>query len=313
MISSFEPWILIGSVFLAVGGMTALIGLHFEKRGRLRARLSDTFEQPADGAQQATLVKKVVDRLDDGLLGLEDPKRRSKLRTDLIRAGFFSREAPKYFVIAQSLSVICLPLVGYELIRTFRPGVSASTETLYLAVLMALGYYGPLAYVHSKRAKLRSAYRVAFPDLLDLVIVCVDAGLSLNAALAKVTAEFKEQSRELAINLEILLSEIRSGRSLGDGLNSLSDRLDLEEARSFSTLIKQSIELGSDVGDAMRVYADEMRGKRLLRAEEVANALPVKMLLPLGLFIFPVIMMVVLTPALIQVFGAFKQLVLHRG
>jgi tight adherence protein C len=313
MISNFDPWILIASVFLAVAAITALVGLYLEKKRRLRNRLSGTFEEAVTGAQQATLIKKVVDRFDDGMLGLEDQKRRSKLRSELIRAGFFSQEAPKYFVIAQAIAVTLTPVVGYELIRTFRPGISVSTETLCLACLMALGYYGPLFYIHNKRSKLRSAYRIAFPDLLDLVIVCVDAGLSLNAALAKVASEFKDQCRELAINLEIMLSEIRSGRSVADGLNSLSDRLDIQEARSFSTLIKQSIELGSDVGDAMRVYADEMRAKRLLRAEETANALPVKMLLPLGLCIFPVIMMVVLTPAFIQVFGAFKHLVLHKG
>jgi tight adherence protein C len=153
------------------------------------------------------------------------------------------------------------------------------------------------------------AYRIAFPDFLDLLLVCVTAGLSLEAALDRVGLEFKAQSPAFATNLALLSSEMRSGRGLTEALDNLSERLGLDEAKSFGMLLKQSIELGSDIGDALRIYADEMRDKRMSRAETAANLLPVKMVIPLGAFIFPVILIVILTPALIKLFGALKKVI----
>jgi tight adherence protein C len=94
---------------------------------------------------------------------------------------------------------------------------------------------------------------------------------------------------------------MRAGRSTIDALNSLADRLDLDEARSFVLVLRQSVELGSDVAEALRIFSDEMRDKRMMRAEESANKLPVKMVAPLGLFIFPVILMVVMLPLALRV------------
>ena len=102
------------------------------------------------------------------------------------------------------------------------------------------------------------------------------------------------------MNLKILGAETRAGRSTADGLAAFADRLNIDEARSFVIMLRQSLELGTDVGEALRVFSDEMRGKRLLRAEETANKLPVKMVLPLGGLIFPVILMVVLLPVIIR-------------
>jgi len=99
-------------------------------------------------------------------------------------------------------------------------------------------------------------------------------------------------------------AEMRAGRSTIDALNSLADRLDLDEARSFVLVLRQSVELGSDVAESLRVFSDEMRDKRVIRAEESANKLPVKMVVPLGLFIFPVILMVVMLPLALRVMAA---------
>ena len=107
----------------------------------------------------------------------------------------------------------------------------------------------------------------------------------------------------MGMNLTLLAAETRAGRSTADALGTFADRLNIDEARSFLILLRQSLELGTDVGAALRVFSDEMRGKRLLRAEETANKLPVKMVLPLGAFIFPVILMVVLVPVLIRLWA----------
>jgi tight adherence protein C len=137
-------------------------------------------------------------------------------------------------------------------------------------------------------------------------VVCVDAGLSLNAALDRVTSEFYYRSKALATNFSAMLQEIRIGREMEDAVDNLSFRTDVDEIRSFCTLLKQSLELGSDVSDALRVYSEEMRVKRFLRAEEEANKLPVKMLLPLGLFIFPVILIVIMAPIVVRISNMAK-------
>jgi tight adherence protein C len=133
-----------------------------------------------------------------------------------------------------------------------------------------------------------------------MLVVCTDAGLSLNAAFVRIQSEVSKQSRALAINLMLLGAETRAGRSTQDALGTFADRLNLDEARAFVILLRQSVELGTDIGEALRVYSNEMRGKRILRAEETANKLPVKMVIPLGAFIFPVILMLVLLPVILR-------------
>jgi tight adherence protein C len=156
------------------------------------------------------------------------------------------------------------------------------------------------------RRLLKDEYATAFPDLLDLMVVCVDAGLSLEAALDRISREVIKKSRALGMNLLLMSAETRAGRSTIDALASFADRLGLDEARAFVATLRQSIELGSDVGDALRAFGDEMRDKRLLRAEEQANKLPVKTVNPLGACIFPVILLVILLPVMIKLMTVFQ-------
>ncbi len=153
---------------------------------------------------------------------------------------------------------------------------------------------GPNSYIARRKRKLLEGYRVDFPDMLDLIVVCVDAGLSLEAALDRIRGEISRQNYYLGSNLMLMGAETRAGRSTVDALASLADRLGLDEAHSLVAI------LGTDVGEALRVFSDEMRDRRLLRAEERANQLPVKMVGPLGLFIFPVILGLVMLPMILR-------------
>ena len=132
-----------------------------------------------------------------------------------------------------------------------------------------------------------------------MLVVCVDAGLSLDAAFNRIRPEVSKQSRALGTNLMLMGAETRTGRGTPDALAALADRLNIDEVRAFVILLRQSLEFGTDVARHC-VFSATMRGKRLLRAEETANQLPVKMVLPLGAFIFPVILMVVLVPVVIR-------------
>jgi tight adherence protein C len=202
--------------------------------------------------------------------------------------------------------VVAFPLVAYAIAETLLADKSSLAKFGLVVLSTVLAIFGPDAYISRRQSKLAQEYATAFPDLLDLMVVCVDAGLGLESALDRISAEMLKKSRALGMNLLLLGAETRAGRSTIDALASFSDRLGLDEARAFVGTLRQSIELGSDVGDALRVFGDEMRDKRLMRAEEQANKLPVKMVLPLALCIFPVILLVILLPVMIKLMTVFR-------
>src|SRR5258708_8945292 len=222
-----------------------------------------------------------------------DESIRGKLRRELVQAGYFRNDAVNYYIFSRLMAVIILPLLGYIVVETFLPGLSQLLKLVVVSISALLGIVGPDGYLARRKRMLAQQYRLVFPDLLGLLLGCVDSGLSLEAALDRITGEMVKQNRPLGLNLMMMGAEMRAGRSTIDALNSLADRLDLDEARSFVLVLRQSVDLGSDVAESLRIFSDEMRDKRIMRAEESANKLPGNMVAPLGLFIFPVIMMVV--------------------
>jgi tight adherence protein C len=168
-----------------------------------------------------------------------------------------------------------------------------------------LGLILPPIYVDYRRGVMQQQYRHAFPDFMDLLVVCVESGQSLQSAIDRVGHEMLQVCPELGANLHMMGLELRAGSTLPAALKGLSERIGLEEVQSLAVLLKQSEELGSGIALALRTYSDEMREKRLSRAETRANALPVKMTIPLGLCVFPVILLVIMVPALIRLKNAF--------
>jgi tight adherence protein C len=135
---------------------------------------------------------------------------------------------------------------------------------------------------------------------MDLLVVCADAGLSMEAALDRVGRELGDSYPSLTANIHMTNLEIRAGRTISEALEHFGDRLGVEEARSFATLIQQSAELGSSITEALRVYSDDMRHKRLSKAEEKAYSLPSKLALPMMICIFPVLFVVILLPVFVR-------------
>jgi tight adherence protein C len=241
---------------------------------------------------------------DEKRFGIEGSVRQ-ELRRELIRAGFFRPDAINYYIFARVVSVLVLTTIGYLFAELFLGEYEWYLKFGMVALTMLLGVLGPDYYIARRKRKLQEDFRVVFPDMLDIMVVCVDAGLSLEGALDRITGEISRQNRHLGSNLMMMGAEMRAGRSTIDALGSLADRLGLDEAHALVGILRQSIELGTDVGQALRVFSDDMRDRRLLRAEERANQLPVKMVGPLGIFIFPVILGLVLLPVLLRLFGIF--------
>jgi tight adherence protein C len=165
-----------------------------------------------------------------------------------------------------------------------------------------IGYLAPSLYIDKRISARRNEHRSGFPDFMDLLVVCADSGLSMEAALERVGRELGTTYPSLCANIHMTNLEIRAGRTMTEALEHFGDRLGLEEARAFATLIQQSAELGSSITEALRVYSDDMRHKRLSRAEEKAYSLPAKLSLPMMICIFPVLFVVILLPVFVRLY-----------
>lgn len=228
------------------------------------------------------------------------------LEAKLFRAGFYQSSAPVIYTLCR-LAAVCLGfLATYALLSHFLPPKVPAFIALVVSAFIGLGcIIVPSIALDKFENAQKQIYRRGFPDFMDLMITCADAGMSLEAAVERVGAELAGTHRWLGIQLAIMNLQLRAGKPLRDALRELSDRIGLEEARALAVLFRQSEELGTSLTDALRTYSDEMRSQRILRAEERANALPVKMMIPLGLCIFPVVMMVVMLPVVIRMKGIF--------
>jgi tight adherence protein C len=221
------------------------------------------------------------------------------LRRRMVQAGIYNPQAVAMFFVARTVLAVGLAVaafVGLPLVT------EPSSSIQWLAVMAAglLGYVAPSVYLDRRISARRNEHRAGFPDFMDLLVVCADSGLSMEAALERVGRELGDSYPSLCANLHMANLEIRAGRTMTEALDHLGDRLGLEEARSFATLIQQSAELGSSITDALRVYSDDMRHKRLSRAEEKAYSLPAKLTIPMMLCIFPVLFVVILLPVIVR-------------
>jgi tight adherence protein C len=223
------------------------------------------------------------------------------LRQRMIRAGIYDPRAVGFFFAGRLLLAIMLAIAAFS----FAPMlVSLGPSMFWLIVIVGgvLGYVGPSIYLDRRIKSRRDEHRSGFPDFMDLLVVCADSGLSMEASLERVGGELADTYPSLGTNIHMTNLEIRAGRSMTDALEHFGDRLGLEEARSFATLIQQSAELGSSITDALRVYSDDMRHKRLSRAEEKAYSLPAKLSVPMMVCIFPVLFVVILLPVIVRLY-----------
>jgi len=172
-----------------------------------------------------------------------------------------------------------------------------------LTVLAALiGFYLPVLWLRIRIARRKEEILRGFPDALDLLVVCVEAGVGLDAAINRVGEEMRLSNKVLSEEFRLLSLELRAGKLRRDALRNFALRTDLEDVSSFVTLLIQTDRFGTSVAQAVRVQSDFMRNRRHQRAEEMAAKLPVKLVFPLILFIFPSLFVVILGPAVIRIF-----------
>ncbi|MDE2285013.1 MAG: type II secretion system F family protein [Hyphomicrobiales bacterium] len=292
-------------VFLATGTLAFAIMIGMRARNAVRRRAARVavdrdFAAESHGLHQSGLeaVRKLVDRATHYYSAV-DSNDMKVLRHRLVVAGIYNTHAAAYFFLVRTGLAVGLGVASLVVVPLGMPHAKSS---FWLLVMIAglFGYLAPGLYLDRRIKQRRHEHQMGFPDFMDLLVVCADAGLAMEAALERVARELGGTHRSLAANIHIATLEIRAGRTITEALEHLADRLGLEEARSFANLIQQSDELGASISNALRVYSDDMRHKRLSRAEEKAYSLPAKLAVPMMVCIFPVLFIVILTPVIVR-------------
>lgn len=250
-----------------------------------------------NGDSVATMLAEKTNKL----YAASDPKSTKALKMLLIRAGYFQPNASGIYLLVRPVLAAIVGFATFIYAKYFTVDWSTVQMMITTGVGAGLGYYLPQFYLGRRIKKLTLQNRRGFPDFMDLMIVCVEAGLSMEAAISRIAVEIEKSYPNLCIHLNIAALEVRSGRTLEEALQSMAERIDLDEVRSFATLLKQSKELGTSLSGALKVYSDDMRDKRMALAEEKAHALPAKMSVPVTLCILPVILIIAALPVAFKI------------
>jgi len=234
-----------------------------------------------------------------------DNKRAGNIAKQLRYAGYTGPNAIRLFFGARLIAVVVGPVlvIGLSLVSGLFP---ISDALVYALGAAALGYVLPDMWLSRKARQRQERIRRGLPDALDLMVVCAEAGLGLNAAIQRVAGEIDIQHPDLAGELKLLMMQTRAGVDVRTALKDFDERTNIDDVRSFVTTLLQSMRFGTSISESLRIYSEEMRDKRLQRAQEQAAKLSIKMLAPIALCIMPAFLLVAIGPAILGLLAAFK-------
>ncbi len=232
----------------------------------------------------------------------EDASELSQLELNMRRAGYQSRDAVRMFHAAQFVLGIGGLLLGALYVTLFMgEGASTQMTMLYAMGPGALGYFLPRYWITKRVQERKEQLTTGFPDSLDMMLVCVEAGQSLDQAITRVAKELRDPCPPLAEEFEIVSHELKAGKDKTLVLNDMGARCAVQDISSFVTVLVQSANFGTPVTDALRIYASEMRDKRVMRAEEAANKLPTKMTLATMALTVPPLLLILVGPSVYNI------------
>jgi len=292
-------------VFLTVtaAAMVVLLPLAPNRAKQRLDELADTpaFGDPAAQAQWTRTIVNVAGKFAKLSLPAEGWEN-SPIRLRFLHAGYRGDGPIMLYFGAKTLLALVLPILVYFYVVLGDAKYTMNGMLAQLLAVGALGYYLPnLVLSRLVFVRQREIFE-NFPDAADLLMVCVEAGLGLDAALVKVTEEMRLKSEALAEELHLLNLELRAGSSRDKALRNFAQRTGVEEVTNFATMLIQADRFGTSIGDSLRVFSDMLRTKRRMRAEEMAAKIPLKLLFPMVLCIFPALLLVLLGPAFIQIY-----------
>lgn len=282
-------------LLLVAMGLSAIV---FRKKDPLTKLRDMNREGTSPEVQKALRIGGKNEKLDKFAQFLEPQNQEefSQIQLTLMRAGYRSKGAVQTFHFAQfALGMGFLTLgVIYTLIA---PDMGTQKSILSVLIPGAVGYYLPKYWVTKRVQKREEEITQGFPDSLDLMLVCVEAGQSLDQAIIRVAKEIRPSFESLADEFEIVAYEMKAGKDKVKVLRDFGERCGVQDVNSFVTVLIQSATFGTSIADALRVYAEEMRDKRVMRAEEKANKLPTKLTLGTMMFCLPPLLIILIGPS----------------
>jgi len=309
-------WLAWGAIFMATVLLTYGISLTYGTRQQLKRRIDET-EVASPGvaifrSEEASspLRKRLASWLTSfGKLALKN-KEETKIQTLLVHANFRNPKAITVFYGLKVLSAMLLP-IPFSLLLIMRGNLTL-LPLLGLFLVGGIGYALPQFFLSKMARKRQDKIDRVLPDVIDLFVICMEAGLALQATINRVAEEIRGVCHEFYMELQITAGEMRTGISRDTALKNLGKRTGVQSLQSLVTLMVQSEKLGTSLADSLRAHADFSRTQRTLRAEEMAAKLPVKIVIPLVLFILPAMFIVIVGPGAIQMAKSLLPLLLGK-
>ncbi len=271
------------------------------------AEIKSSTESNAWWQSRKTQRRPVWERLLARLAGfLPNADGQESIRDGLTEAGLRGPNAVTTFLGAKILFAVGLPLIFFVVMASFRQNLG--NTFIWSIVLAVIGFYLPTLWLWSKANERKTEVTHALPDALDLLVVCVEAGLGLNAAIVKVSQEISLASPVLSLELRQVNNEMKAGINRIDALRALADRTGVADVKSLVAVLVQTDRLGTSIAASLRAQSDSLRVKRRQRAEEAAHQVAVKLVFPLVLCIFPELLLVLLGPGFISIFRSLTKI-----
>lgn len=302
MLGPFGPLMLVGmlGVFLILLTLPILLKKQADPLDRLKSSSRNDVEkgERLRGAQSNDKLEKYANFLEP-----QNREEYSAIKLKLVQAGYHSKNAVRMYYFGQfSLGILGLVLGGIYALLQLQQGVVETTDLLMMiGVPAGAGYMGQKYWVTRRQAGRQEAITNGFPDSLDMMLVCVEAGQSLDQSILRVSAELKSGFPELSHEFEVVSHELKAGKDKASVLKDMADRAGVQDIRSFVTVLVQSQQFGTSIAEALRVYASEMRDKRVMRAEEAANKLPTKMTLATMMLTVPPLLIILIGPSIYSI------------
>lgn len=304
MLGPFGPLMIVGllGVFLILATLPILLKREKDPLDKLR-----NSSQPAKKAEKGERLRSgsSKDKLEkySNFLEPQNAEEFSAVQLKLLQAGYRSKNSVRIFHFLQfALGLFGLALGGlYAMVQATQITVTTQQLLMWIMIPGGAGYMLPRYWVTRRRQKRQEEITNGFPDSLDMMLVCVEAGQSLDQSIVRVARELRSGFPDLSDEFEMVSQEVKAGKDKNTVLKDMADRCGVADVASFVTVLVQSSQFGTSIADALRVYASEMRDKRVMRAEEAANKLPTKMTLATMMLTVPPLMAILIGPSIYSI------------
>lgn len=303
-IGPFGPLLVVGilGIFMILMTIPMMMNQKADPLDKLRASSHNSNLGNQGDKLRAKARNEKLDKY-SSFLEPQDEKGLSAIKLKLTQAGYRDRDAVRYFHLSQFLLGIGFLIGGVIYFMLTMAGKDPSTQDTLMYILGpgGVGYMIPNYWVTKRVQKRQEQIENGFPDALDMMLVCVEAGQTIDQAIVRISQELRASFPALAEEFEIVAHQMKAGKEKTQVLKDLSERAGVQDVSSFVTVLVQSATFGTSISDALRVYAGEMRDKRVMKAEEKANKLPTKMTLATMMFTVPPLLIILVAPSIIGI------------